>query len=375
MDEKEGEGEPSFLDGFTLMTRANRINFSDSLFQIFNSNLETGLMIDNVLQRIINHLAMDAGTILITSPLKILTCVSLSGFAEIDTDEISGKLESAFSSINLWSNVNESFRNNGNALEIKLLKKEGFKQEYVVPLKAYDQIKGVMVLFRRNAIHDLVAQEDVLDLIGHQLGIALKVDELKSQITNLKSQVDHTFNSTIDGWVKILEFRDRGTEEHTHRVEYFTVRFAKRLGIPDYDLENMRRGALLHDIGKIAISDNILMKTGPLNDQEWEIMRQHPIIAKELLSNVPFMTDALDIPYAHHEKWDGTGYPRQLNGEEIPIAARIFSIVDVWDALRSKRPYRNAWPADDAKDYIISQSGKHFDPKIVHDFWLVLDEL
>jgi len=138
-------------------------------------------------------------------------------------------------------------------------------------------------------------------------------------------------------------------------------------------IANIRRGALLHDMGKLGIPDSILLKPGKLTDEEWVIMRKHPQFAYEMLSPIDFLKSALDIPYSHHEKWDGTGYPRGLKGEEIPFAARIFAVADVWDALRSDRPYRKGWPVEKVREYICSEAGKHFDPTVVEAFVKILD--
>jgi HD-GYP domain-containing protein (c-di-GMP phosphodiesterase class II) len=162
--------------------------------------------------------------------------------------------------------------------------------------------------------------------------------------------------------------RDKETEEHTRRVSDTTVKLAVHLGVGDASLVHIRRGAILHDIGKVAIPDRILFKPGPLADDEWHIMRRHPGIAVDLLSPVTYLAPALDIPHWHHEKWDGTGYPDHLRGEGIPFPARLFALVDVYDALTSDRPYRKAWSKQETLQYIESQSGKHFDPAIVPEF-------
>ena len=153
-----------------------------------------------------------------------------------------------------------------------------------------------------------------------------------------------------------------------------TVRLPLWMGFTEQEVVHIRRGALLHDIGKMGVPDSILRKPGPLSKEEWQVMHQHPVLAYEQLKTVRFLQQALDIPYCHHEKWDGSGYPRGLKGQEIPLAARIFAIVDVWDALTSDRPYRNAWNRDDALAYIQSEAGKHFDPMVVHAFESMLSE-
>ncbi|MDD3699878.1 MAG: HD-GYP domain-containing protein, partial [Atribacterota bacterium] len=183
------------------------------------------------------------------------------------------------------------------------------------------------------------------------------------------------YDTTIEGWAQALELRDRETEGHTRRVADLTVKLAQALGVKSEDLIHIRRGALLHDIGKMGIPDRILLKPGPLTPEEWEIMKKHPVYAWELLSPIKYLRPALDIPYYHHERWDGTGYPRGLKGEEIPLSARIFAVVDVWDALTSDRPYRPAWSQEKALQYIKEQSGHHFDPRVVEKFLGLLEEL
>ncbi len=176
------------------------------------------------------------------------------------------------------------------------------------------------------------------------------------------------YNETIEGWSRALDLRDQETERHTERVTEMTLRLARVVGMTEEELVHVRRGALLHDIGKMGVPDSILLKPGPLTDEEWVIMRQHPVHAYNLLYPIEYLRPALDIPYCHHEKWDGTGYPRQLKGEQIPLSARIFTIADVWDALSSDRPYRKACPEAEVLDYIRNQSGKHFDPALVEIF-------
>jgi putative nucleotidyltransferase with HDIG domain len=183
------------------------------------------------------------------------------------------------------------------------------------------------------------------------------------------------YDATIEGWSSALDLRDKETEGHTQRVTRTTIRLARAMGVGDTQLMHLWRGALLHDIGKMGIPDAILLKPGPLTDEEWEIMRQHPDYARNMLAPIAYLRPALDIPYCHHEKWDGTGYPRGLKGEDIPLAARIFAVVDVWDALSFDRPYRMAWPADKVKQYIREQAGRHFEPQIVSLFLNMLNEL
>jgi putative nucleotidyltransferase with HDIG domain len=207
---------------------------------------------------------------------------------------------------------------------------------------------------------------------------AIVVDNIslfqKLQQSNLELEI--AYETTLEGWARALELRDNQTVGHSRRVTDMTILLAKSLGVVDEDeLTNIRRGALLHDIGKMGVPDELLLKPGPLSPEEFEIMAQHPIYAYEMLSAIPYLIPALDIPYYHHEKWDGTGYPLGLKGEQIPLAARIFAVIDVWDALISERPYRPAWSVEDATIYIQEQSANHFDPQVVDAFLQLADDL
>ncbi len=191
---------------------------------------------------------------------------------------------------------------------------------------------------------------------------------------NTSQQRLTTYDVTLEGLSRALDLRDKETEGHSQRVTELAVRLARAMGVPKKDVTQIRWGALLHDIGKMGIPDAILLKPARLTDDEWEIMRRHPVYAYQLLSPMPYLRPLLDIPYCHHEKWDGTGYPRGLKGEDIPLTARIFAVADVWDALRSDRPYRPAWTAHKAREYIRDQAGTHFDPKVVDVFLQLVDE-
>ncbi len=193
--------------------------------------------------------------------------------------------------------------------------------------------------------------------------------EERHHVETLNSELLKAYDKTIEGWVHALDLRDHETEGHTQRVTEMTVWFAQMTGITDAQtLKQIWRGALLHDIGKLGVPDAILLKPAKLTAQEWTIMRHHPVYSYELLSPIAYLRPAIDIPYCHHEKWDGNGYPRQLKGEQIPLAGRIFAIIDVWDALRSNRPYRAALPEAEVRQYLIEQSGKHFDPNVLQAF-------
>jgi putative nucleotidyltransferase with HDIG domain len=187
-------------------------------------------------------------------------------------------------------------------------------------------------------------------------------------LASLNTELVHAYDATLAGWAQALELRDSETRDHTIRVTELTLALARRFSLPEESLSHIWRGALLHDIGKIGIPDSILLKPGPLNEEEWQVMRQHPVHAYNLLNAIGYLRPALDIPRYHHEKWDGSGYPEGLRGADIPFAARMFAIIDVWDALINDRPYRAAWPQERVTRYIRSLSGSHFDPEVVNVF-------
>jgi putative two-component system response regulator len=196
--------------------------------------------------------------------------------------------------------------------------------------------------------------------------------EILTERENLKrAHVDlqKAYDATLEGWAGALELRDAETKGHSLRVTQETVRLARAMGVSDGDIDHVRRGALLHDVGKMGIPDSILLKPGPLTEEEWAVMKRHPEYAYRLLSPIEYLRTALDIPYCHHERWDGAGYPRGLKGEEIPLAARVFTVVDVYDALGTDRPYRPAFSQDRIIAYLEENSGIHFDPRVLDVFF------
>jgi putative nucleotidyltransferase with HDIG domain len=194
------------------------------------------------------------------------------------------------------------------------------------------------------------------------------VRRLNADLERSHAELLLTYDATLEGWSRALDLRDHGTEGHSLRVTEITLRLARTLGFSEAELVHIRRGALLHDIGKMGIPDRVLLKPGPLTPEEWDIMRLHPVYAYQMLSPIAYLGPALDIPFCHHEQWDGKGYPRGLKGERIPLAVRIFSIVDIWDALVSERPYHPAWPKEKVRAHLQSLAGTQLDPKVVDVF-------
>ena len=239
---------------------------------------------------------------------------------------------------------------------------------YAIPLIANGEPQGVLELYHREPLPLDGEWLAFLETLAGQAAIAIFNATLIRNIRNSHSQLAVAYDATLEGWVKAIDLRDNETEGHTRRVTEMTLRLARAIGLSDDQIIHIRRGALLHDIGKIAIPDEILLKPGKLTDDEWKVMRQHPILAYEWLGPIAYLQPCLDIPYCHHEKWDGSGYPRGLAGKDIPLSARLFAVVDVWDALSSDRPYRKAWAPDQVHAHIVSLSGTHFDPQIVDAF-------
>ncbi len=245
---------------------------------------------------------------------------------------------------------------------------EDFVVYYGVPMIAKGRVLGVLEMFHRSALQPEADWLNFLNMIAGQAAIAVDSARMFRDLQKTNVELSMAYDATIEGLSRALDLRDKETEEHTQRVSETTVKLAAQFGVADANLVHIRRGAILHDIGKVAIPDRILFKPGPLAEDEWNIMRRHPGIAVDLLSSVSYLTPALEIPHWHHEKWDGTGYPDHLQGETIPYSARLFALVDVYDALTSNRPYRGAWSKQDTLQYIESQAGRHFDPALVPKF-------
>lgn len=245
---------------------------------------------------------------------------------------------------------------------------EGFCAYYGIPLIAKGHVLGVLEIFNRTALVPDADWLEFMETLAGQAAIAVENAILLKELQRANFDLTLAYNTTIEGWSRALELRDRDTEGHTKRVTEMTLNLARQLGVGEADLVNIQRGAILHDIGKMGIPDNILLKAGPLTSEEWQIIRQHPRYAYELLSPISYLGPALDIPHYHHEKWDGTGYPHGLKETQIPLNARLFSIVDVYDALTSDRPYRPAWSKPRTLEYIREQTGKYFDPQIALQF-------
>jgi putative nucleotidyltransferase with HDIG domain len=238
------------------------------------------------------------------------------------------------------------------------------------PLKIKNELIGVIYVDNRARAGIFQVQDQkLITAFADQAAVAIDNAQLFDDLQAKNRELEIAYQATLEGWVSALDMRDKETEGHTQRVTVLTEKLARVLGVKDEELVHIRRGALLHDIGKMAIPDGILLKPSELTESERSLIRMHPVYAFNMLNEIDFLKQAIDIPYCHHEKWDGTGYPRGLKAEEIPFAARVFAVADVWDAMVSDRPYRKGLPREEVREVIKADSGKHFDPRVVEAFF------
>jgi PAS domain S-box-containing protein/putative nucleotidyltransferase with HDIG domain len=359
--------------------RLQNIQALHAIDQAISGSLDLRLTLSIALEQIVNQLNVDAAAVLLLNPhTQTLEYAAGRGFRSkaIERSHLrlgeghAGRvaLEQRLISVHDLRKEIKTF------VRADLLAGEEFDCYHGVPLITKGQIKGVLEVFLRS--HCTVDAEwlHFLETLAGQVAIAVDNASLFADLQHSNTELFNAFDSTIEGWSRALDLRDKETENHTQRVTDMTLKVARAAGITEAELVHVRRGALLHDIGKMGVPDNILLKPDKLTDEEWVAMRKHPTFAFELLSPIAFLHSALDIPYCHHEKWDGSGYPRGLKGEQIPLAARLFAVVDVWDALRSDRPYRAAWPEEKVREHIRSLAGTHFDPKAVELFLKMMNE-
>lgn len=250
----------------------------------------------------------------------------------------------------------------------ELLNKEGLMTYFAMPIIAKGKVLGVLEVLHRQPFEPSSGWLEVFEMLISQAAIAVSNDGLFRDLEQTSLELRSAYEETIEGWAMALDLRDHETEGHSRRVTEMTVTLCQQLGISAEKLVDVRRGALLHDIGKMGVPDGILLKPGKLTPEEWQKMRRHPEFAVKLLSPIKFLRPALDIPQYHHEQWNGSGYPLGLSGEAIPLTARAFAVVDVYDALTSDRPYRKAWSKEQAVEHIRASAGTHFDPGVVNVF-------
>ena len=344
--------------------------------QTINASLDLRFTLNILLDQIVTQLRVDAADILLhNSAFQTLDYAAGRGFRTKGVERRSVRFgEGNAGAVALERRV-VRVRNLAQSTEREsapALAGEGFVSYCGVPLIAKGKIKGVLEVFQRTPLDVDSEWLNFFEMLAEQAAIAIDNAQLFEDLQRAHSNLVQSYDATIEGWSRALDLRDQATEWHAQRVLGLTEQLARATGVDETDLIHIRRGALLHDIGKIGVPDHILRKPAALTEEEWVIMRRHPEFAHDLLKPIPYLHAALDIPFCHHEKWDGTGYPRGLKGEAIPMSARIFALVDVWDALCSERPYRAAWSEEQARDYMRQQAGKHFDPKLVERFMKIV---
>ncbi len=367
VEEKTKKQSESIFRQFKRLSALQNVNIA------ITTNIDLQLPLFLLLEQVTDQLEVDAADVLLMDEKQEqLLFVAGRGF---QTDALRyTKLNVGEGLAGRVADSKEVVRINNLEAERTLLKhnptlaREDFIAYYGIPLTSKGKVLGVLELFNRSPLNPDAEWLNFLNLLASETAVAIDNALLYRDLEKSNLDLAIAYETTIEGWARTLELRDRETEGHSQRVLDLTMRLARKMNFTDDELVNIQRGALLHDVGKMGIPDNVLLKESPLSAEEWEIMRKHPTYAYEMLSTIPFLKKAIDIPYCHHEKWDGSGFPRGLIGEEIPLSARIFSIVDVWDALRTDRPYRTAWSEERTLTYIKEQSGKHFDPKIVEVF-------
>ena len=365
--------------GDYLKSRQSQLGALMGVGRAINSSLGLKRVLEEVMDTLIELMRAERGFLMLRDENNELSVRIARGIAHVNLDEDSSlkvsrtivdKVAESGEPI-LTTNAQDDPRFEGHvsiaAFQLRSI--------LCAPLKIKNELIGV--IYVDNRARSGIFQENDLGLIrafADQAAVAIDNAQLFDDLQTKNHELEEAYQATLEGWVSALDLRDKETEGHTQRVTILTQRLARSMGVDDAELVHITRGALLHDIGKIAIPDGILLKPDKLTDDERAIIQKHPVYAYEMLRRIDFLQPAIDIPYCHHEKWDGTGYPRGLKGDEIPFVARIFSVIDVYDALVSDRPYRKALPIDDVIEMIKKDSGTHFDPRVA-DAFLVMEDL
>ncbi len=359
-----------------IKLQVERLKALRTIDMFIASGTDLRLTLHTILQQVVNHLHVEAASIfLLNETMHVLEFFEGIGYRMRGIEGATlrvGESFAGFAALHREAVNVEDVRTYGE--DHPLFEIEGFVGYHGMPLIAKGEVKGVLEALNRAPLIPDPEWMDFFESLAGQAALALDSASLFENLQRTNIELGLAYETTLEGWSDALDLRDKETEGHTQRVTNLTLKLAEAMGVSDKDRVQIRRGALLHDIGKMGIPDRILLKPDVLTSEEWEIMRQHPVYAYNLLSKIDYLRPALDIPYCHHERWDGSGYPRGLKAESIPLSARVFAVVDVWDALRSDRPYRPAWSKEQTLSHIKSLSGAHFDPKVVEAFLKMIGE-
>jgi PAS domain S-box-containing protein len=362
----------------TLRQQNQRLSALRKIDKAISTSMDLRVTLNVLLDQILIELKVDAASIrLLNSLTHDLEVLALQGF----------RLQS-LSSIHLFNQPCAPVRavlerqpqkfSRGSQVDsgifAQILDQEGIYDYYATPLITKGKVQGVLEIYNRNPQEHTPDWHDFLELLAGEAAIAVENAKLFEELQRRNLDLTRDYDTTIEMMVKAMHLRKPSVFGHSRHLVDMTLRLARQFGLNDEQLVSIRRGVYLHDIGMLAIPDAILFKPTKLDESEWDLIRQHPQAAADLLSPVHYLRDAIELPLCHHEHWDGSGYPRQLKGEQVPLAARIFAIVDVWDSLQSERPFRKAWPEEQVLDYIRQQAGVQFDPQIVESFLHMLAE-
>lgn len=361
------------------MHRLRNLQTLHEVDKAITSSLDLRITLNLLLNHVVDQLDVDAADVLLLHPYdQTLHYAAGRGFrtnqiegAEIHlNDGFAGRCVMERRIVKVFD-PSDVFENKPFA---RLWADEEFVNYIAMPLIAKGEVKGVLEVYRRSPFSPTEEWIEFLETLSGQAAITIDNTQMFDNVQRANMEMAVAYEATIEGWSRAQDLRYKDLEGHSLRVSNLSLVLAKAMGIRDQQLQHIRHGALLHDIGMMGIPDRVLQKKTKLTEKEWEEIRNHPVFAYQMLNPIQYLRPALDIPYCHHEKWDGSGYPRGLTGEQIPLAARIFSVVDVWDALISDRPYRKAWTKKKALAYIKAQSGKQFDPHVVESFLTVFRE-
>jgi PAS domain S-box-containing protein len=365
-----------------LFARAQQRIAELSAMAIIDSALTSHLapqeMFEILLEQVIKQLGVDAAVLFLFNPQsQVLECVCQRGYTHTSNLQIRLRLGESLAGQAVLEkstfHINHLSSENAHLLK-NVSRSEGFEEYYGVPLLVENKIIGVLELLHRSQLNPDSDWLRFLEMLAGQSAIVISTLQLYQDVQQGNMELLKAYDATIEGWSQAMDLRDKETENHTRRVTELTLQLGQHFGLTADQLMHLRRGALLHDIGKLGVPDHILLKTDPLTSEEWVIMKSHPQLAYDMLAKIEYLRPALDIPYGHHEKWDGSGYPRGLKAEQIPFAARLFAVVDVYDALTNDRPYRRRWSQEKTIQLIQAESGKHFDPIVVEAFLNIVNE-
>jgi len=367
----------SKLAEIQIQQQLKRLTSLRTIDQAITSSFNLKLLLNTVISQTIDQLQVDAADILILNEnAHLLEYFTGLGFQATGAMDTSMPLNSSHAGrVVLERRLIQIADLKEQPLSMSFAVEEGFTCYCGVPLVSKGKVKGVLEVFHRSPLQPYPEWIEFLETLAGQAAIAIDNVALFEKLAQSNFELRHAYDATIKGWSHALDLRDKETEGHTQRVTEMSIKLAQIMNLSEEQLVQIRRGGLLHDIGKMGVPDHILLKPGPLTENEWKIMRTHPKLAYDWLAPITYLQQALEIPYCHHEKWDGTGYPRGLKGEDIPFSARIFAVVDVWDALTSNRPYRAGWDKEKTLEYIREQSGKHFDPQVADTFLQNIDSI